>query len=473
MTPSTRTLCTITAGEALAAFRAGTLSPVALMEATLARIDAVNPKLNAFTAVHAERALAQARAAAAAYADGTARPLEGIPVAIKDFHAVAGERTTFGSKAFAEHRPDRSAPTVARLLDAGAIMHARTTTPEFAYAPTTASPLWGITRNPWSLEHAPGGSSGGAGAALAAGMTMLADGTDAGGSVRIPAAACHVVGYKPPFGRNPLDRDHPIESLLHYGPMTRSVGDAALMQNVMSGVHGDDMCSLRERVVLSESFPPVAGWTVAVSMDLGMFEIDPEVARNTEAAVEVFRRLGCTVREVTPDWGGFDLPHPYLRYWEGMAASSLGGMLDEWRDAMDPYMVRIIENGLSHSAETMYRCAVVRGAMYRSLAPILESCDVLVCPALAVPTVAAEHDCGAEDFRVNGKPVHAYLGWNLCYPFNMVSQCPVIAVPSGLTQAGLPTGIQIVGRTYDDASVFQAAAAYEAASPWREVFPPL
>ena len=473
MTLSTRALCTITAGEALAAFRAGTLSPVALMEATLARIDAVNPKLNAFTAVHAERALDQARAAAAAYADGTARPLEGLPVAIKDFHAVAGERTTFGSKAFAEHRPDRTAPTVARLLDAGAIMHARTTTPEFAYAPTTASPLWGITRNPWSLEHAPGGSSGGAGAALAAGMTVLADGTDAGGSVRIPAAACHVVGYKPPFGRNPLDRDHPIESLLHYGPMTRSVGDAALMQNVMSGVHGDDMCSLRERIVLPESFPPIAGWTVAVSMDLGMFEIDPEVARNTQAAVEVFRRLGCTVREVTPEWGGLDLPHPYLRYWEGMAASSLGGMLDEWREAMDPYMVRIIENGLSHSAETMYRCAVVRGAMYRSLAPILESCDVLVCPALAVPTVAAEHDCGAEDFRVNGRPVHAYLGWNLCYPFNMVSQCPVIAVPSGLTEAGLPTGIQIVGRTYDDAGVFRAAAAYEAASPWREVLPPL
>lgn len=473
MALSARELCTLTATEAVAAFRAGTLSPVALMEATLARIEAVNPRLNAFTEIWPERALDRARAAEAAYASGTARPLEGIPTAIKDFHAVAGERTTLGSRAFAENRPERSAPTVARLLDAGAIMHARTTTPEFAYAPITASPLWGVTRNPWSLEHAPGGSSGGAGAALAAGMTVLADGTDAGGSVRIPAAACHVVGYKAPFGRNPLDLDHPIESLLHYGPMTRSVGDAALMQNVMSGAHPDDMCSLRERVALPGSFPPIEGWTVAFSMDLGLFEIDPEVARNTHAAVDVFRRLGCTVREVTPDWGGFDLPHPYLRYWEGMAAASLGGLLDEWRDGMDPYMVRIIENGLSHSAETLYRCNVVRGAMYRSLAPILESCDVLVCPALAVPTVGAEHDCGAGDFRVNGKPVHAYLGWNLCYPFNMVSQCPVIAVPSGLSDAGLPTGLQIVGRTYDDMSVFRAAAAYEAANPWRQVLPPL
>ena len=277
----------MTATEAVAAFKAGTLSPVALMEATLARIDAVNPVLNAFTEIHSERALDQACAAEDAYRRGTARPLEGIPVAIKDFHPVAGELTTFGSKVFADNRPTHTAPSVARLLDAGAIMHARTTTPEFAYAPITASPLWGVTRNPWSLDHAPGGSSGGAGAALAAGMTMLADGTDAGGSVRIPAAACHVVGYKPPFGRNPLDRDHPIESLLHYGPMARSVGDAALMQNVMSGAHGDDMCSLREGVELPESYPPIAGWTIGFSMDLGMFEIDPEVARNTHAAVEV------------------------------------------------------------------------------------------------------------------------------------------------------------------------------------------
>ena len=343
----------MTATEAVAAFKAGTLSPVALMEATLARIDAVNPVLNAFTEIHSKRAFDQARAAEDAYRRGSARPLEGIPVAIKDFHPVAGELTTFGSKAFADNRPTHTAPTVARLLDAGAIMHARTTTPEFAYAPITASPLWGVTRNPWSLDHAPGGSSGGAGAALAAGMTMLADGTDAGGSVRIPAAACHVVGYKPPFGRNPLDRDHPIESLLHYGPMARSVGDAALMQNVMSGAHGDDMCSLREGVELPASYPPIAGWTIGFSMDLGMFEIDPEVARNTHAAVEVFRRLGCTIREVQPDWSGFDLPHPYLRYWEGMAAASLGGMLDEWRDEMDPYMVRIIENGRAHSAETL------------------------------------------------------------------------------------------------------------------------
>ena len=229
-------LCMMTAGEALAAFRARRLSPVELMQAVIARVEQVNPTLNAFTYTFFERALEQARRAEAKYlkSDGRPRPLEGIPVAIKDLHAVKGEITTFGSKAFADNRPDHTAPTVARLLRAGAILHARTTTPE-SPSGTTYSALWGVTRNPWNTAYSPGGSSGGAGAALASGMTMLADGTDAGGSIRIPASACGLIGYKPPFGRNPLDREFPRETILQFGPLTRAVGDAALMQNVMSG----------------------------------------------------------------------------------------------------------------------------------------------------------------------------------------------------------------------------------------------
>ena len=468
MALSARELCTLTATEAIAAFKAGTLSPVALMEATLARIEAVNPALNAFTEVHAERALDQARAAEAAYARGEARPLEGIPVAIKDFHPVADELTTFGSKAFADHRPERSAPTVARLLDAGGIMHARTTTPEFAYAPITASPLWGVTRNPWSLEHAPGGSSGG----RRRGARRRHDG--AGGWHRCGRLRPHP-GRRLPYRRiqaavraQPAGpgSSHRIAAPLRADDAERR-RRRSLMQNVMSGAHGDDMCSLKERIVLPESYPPIEGWTVGFSMDLGMFEIDPEVARNTEAAVEVFRRLGCTIREVTPDWAGFDLPHPYLRYWEGMAASSLGG----------PHGRRVARrDGPLHGRHHRERPRPLGG----DALPLQHRAGRDVPLAGADPggmqragsaqrspcrRWRAEHDCGAEDFRVNGKPVHAYLGWNLCYPFNMVSQCPVIAVPSGLSSDGLPTGIQIVGRTYDDLSVFQAAAAYEAANP--------
>ena len=466
-------LCYLSAGEALARFRAKTLSPVELMQAVVARAEAVNPKLNAFTYTFFERALEQAQEAEKKYTEGTARALEGLPLAIKDFHAVAGEITTLGSKIFEHNRPERTAPTVARLLDAGAIMHCRTTTPEFAHSPATHSPLWGVTRNPWNLDYTPGGSSGGAGAALAAGMTFLADGTDAGGSVRIPASASGIVGYKPPFGRNPLDRDHPLESLLHYGPMTRSVGDAALMQNVMSGAHPDDICSLREELKIPKNLDGIKGWKIALSMDLGFFEVAPEVREKTLVAAEAFRDLGCTVEDVALDWS-YDIHDPYLAYWEGMAATTLAQYLPEWRERMDPYMAGIVENGAGHTAATQFQCNLVRGEMYQALAPILDAYDVLICPALAVPSVKAEHDLADPDFEINGKPTEAYLGWNMCYPFNMVSQCPVISVPNGFCpETGVPIGLQIAARSFDDLRVFRAAAAFAAARPWKDARPEL
>ena len=206
-------LCYMTASEALEGFKAKTLSPVDLMKAVIARSNAVNPKVNAYTYTFYERALDQAKEAERKYGAGDeTRPLEGVPIVIKDFHPVAGEITTFGSRRFADHVPGKSAPTVARLLDAGAIMHARTTTPEMAYAPYSRSDLWGVTRNPWNLDFITGGSSGGAGAAVASGMTTLADGTDGGGSIRIPAGACGLFGYTPPFGRTPPAAAHPRES---------------------------------------------------------------------------------------------------------------------------------------------------------------------------------------------------------------------------------------------------------------------
>ena len=466
---SEQDLCYLSAGEALARFHAKTLSPVELMQAVVARCEAVNPQLNAFTYTFYERALEQARDAEVRYAKGKARALEGLPLGVKDFHAVSGEITTLGSKIFEHNRPERTAPTVACLLDAGAIMHCRTTTPEFAHAPVTHSPLWGVTRNPWNLDYTPGGSSGGAGAALAAGMTFLADGTDAGGSVRMPASACGIVGYKPPFGRNPLDLDHPLESLLHYGPMARTVGDAALMQNVMSGAHPDDICSLREDLFIPKTLDDIKGWKIALSIDLGFFEIAPEVRDKTLEAAELFRVMGCQVEEVALGWS-YDIHDPYLQYWEGMAATTLAQYLPEWRDQMDPYMAGIVENGAGHTAATQYKCNLVRGQMYQALAPILDSYDVMICPALSVPSVKAEHNLADPGFEVNGKPTEAYLGWNLCYPFNMVSQCPVISVPNGFCPGtGVPIGLQIAARSYDDLRVFRAAAAFEKLGNWMKM----
>ena len=465
-------LCHMSATEALAHFRARTLSPLELLDALIARSEAVNPELNALTYSFYERARGQAKKAEARYRspDGRPRALEGIAVAIKDFHPVKGEITTFGSKIFENHRPDYTAPTVDRLLKAGAIMHQRTTSPEFAYSGATHSPLWGITPNPWNREYTSGGSSGGAAAAVAAGMTTIADGTDGGGSIRIPASACGIVGYKPPFGRNPLDRDHPLETILHYGPMTRSVADAALMQNVMSGLHPEDICTLPNRLRLPEDFAGIEGWKIAYSPDLGYVEIDPEVRRNTEAAVARFESLGCTVETVALDWN-WGVLDCWMTWWEGLFAAVAGDFLPRWRYEMDPYVVRLLDNGLGHSAARLYGCNIFRGEMWRALQPILKRYDVLLCPTLAVPAVKADHDDADPDFRINGKPIQAYVGWVLTHGFNLVSQCPVMSVPTGHAANGVPTGMQIVARPFDDRRVFQAASAFEAAAPWRDKRP--
>ncbi|MGD0076835.1 MAG: amidase [Candidatus Binataceae bacterium] len=465
-------LCYMTATEALAQFKLKKLSPVELLKALIARSQAVNPKINAFTYTFYDRALDQAKKAEARYSKGRPRLLEGIPIAIKDFHVVKGEITTLGSKTLKDFRPHNTAPTIERLFAAGCIMHCRTTTPEFAHAGTTHSPLWGITRNPWNLDYGPGGSSGGAGAALSAGMTTIADGTDGGGSIRIPSSANGIFGYKPPFGRNPLDREHPLETLVHYGPMARSVADAALMQNVMSGPHPADMCTVREKVVIPETLEGIKGWKVALSMDLGYYEVDSEVQKNTREAAKVFKSLGCKVEEVNVGWN-YGTLDAWNTYWEGLFAALCGDLLPRWQYEMDPFVVKLLERGMRVSAVRFYRCTQVRAEMYTKLAPILDQYNILICPTLAVPAVKADHKNDDPDFTINGKKISAYIQWAMTYPFNLVSQCPVASIPSGFASSGVPTGLQIVAKTFDDLSVFRAAAAFEAAKPWRAQRPQL
>ncbi len=468
-------LCYMTASEAIEGFEAGQLSPVELVDAVIARSEAVNPQVNAYTYTFYDRAREQAKRAEALYAGtGAARPLEGVPIVIKDYHDVKGEITTKGSKIFADHVPERSAPTVERLLEAGAIMIARTTTPEMAYAPMTRSALWGITRNPWNLDYSPGGSSGGSAAAVAAGMTTLADGTDGGGSIRIPGSCSGIFGYKPPFGRNPIDRAAPRESLIHYGPMTRSVADAALMQNVTAGPHLDDICSIKPKLTLPETFEAIRGWKIAFSMDLGYFEVDEEVQANTRRALDAFRELGCTVEEVKIDWD-FACLDAWHTLWEGAFWALAGDLYPRWKFEMDGFVRDILERGSQHSAARYYRCQLVRGRMYETLGPILRDYNVLLCPTTAAPGIPADHDVTRTDFRINGKPLTTsnrpgdiYVQWQLCYPFNLLPECPAATVPSGFAASGVPTGLQIVGATYDDLSVFRAAAAYETVRPWRQ-----
>jgi len=462
-----REICYLPAVRAIGLFKARELSPVELMQAMIARAEAVEPVINAFPITFFERALDQARAAEAKYmkTDGRLRPLEGLAVAIKDETAIKGEFTANGSLILRDRRDSFDSPAVERLRRAGAIFHARSAAPEFSCAAVCHSRLRGVTRNPWNPAYTPGGSSGGAAASLAAGSTTLANGSDIGGSIRIPASACGVVGFKPPYGRNPDDVPFNLDSYNHSGPMARTVADCRLMQNVLAGPHPKDIATLRPKLRIPEQLGNIKGWRIAVSMDLGYFEIDPEVVRNTEAALDVFRDLGATVEPVDLGWTLATLTAA-LNHLGHVFGAFVGQYLHRHRHELTDYARGFAELGEKTTAADFMAAMDHAGRMYETLGPILEKHRLLICPTLAVPAVAAEHQPFDPDFRVNGVKVDAKLQWCLTYPFNMLSRCPVMSVPSGLADSGVPTGIQLVGRSFDDVSVFRAAAAFEQARPW-------
>ncbi|MGE0212133.1 MAG: amidase [Parvibaculaceae bacterium] len=456
-------LCYLPAAEALKRFRAKTLSPVELMRAVIARAEATQKKTRAFTYTHFDEAMDLARKAEAKYARGARTgALEGLPVAIKDESYIAGKPTSNGSLILKDFVAEATSPINERILRAGGIVHARTATPEFSCAGYTWSRLWGVTRNPWNTRYTPGGSSGGAGAALAAGTCALATGSDIGGSIRIPASASGVVGFKPPYGRNPDDPPFNLDFYCHTGPMARGVADTILLQNVMCGPSPLDIASLRPKLTLPMDYKPIKGWKIAFSLDLGGFEIDREVRRNTLAALDVFRSLGAEVTEVNLGWGP-EVLKAGLTYLDHLFGAYVSKLLKTHGRNMTTYARAFAKRGSNSTAVDFIRTYEVANAMYATLGPLLEKHNVLVCPTLAIPAVKADHDQSKDKVAVNGKSVHPTLGWALTVPFNTLSRCPVLAVPSGRAKNGVPTGIQIVGRSYSDAVVFQAGMAYEAA----------
>ena len=461
-------LCYLSGITALERFAARSLSPVELVAAQIERIEALEPKINAFTYTFFECALEQARAAEQRYSgQGRCRRLEGLPIAIKDFHDVKGEITTYGSRLFAEHRPKKSLAYVERLLRAGAIMIGRTTTPEFALLGVTHSDLWGVTRNPWNLEMSPGGSSGGAGAALAAGMTTLADGSDIAGSIRVPAAFCGVFGIKPSHGRVPSGGVLGLESFLAYGPLTRTVAESALMVNVMSGRHRDDPASVPGRLRLPLEPADIKGWKIALSMDLGYFEIDKEMVANTLSAVDALREAGATVEEVEISWDevfqaaaghfylffGYDQPNPLSPEEQAL----LSPPAREFPD----YMRRLPRKAFEESER-------YRAKMYEDLAHVFRRYRLLLTPSTAVAALPADLAVEGSQMTVNGKPIDPVWEWILSFPFNMTGHLPSANVPSGFSSSGVPTGLQVVGRPYDEASVFRLSAALERVKPWMD-----
>ncbi len=461
-------LCYLSATEALRRFRARTLSPVELMRATIARAEVVEGTINAFTYRHFDEAMDLARKAEAKYMKTGARigALEGLPVGIKDESYIKGKPTSMGSLVYKDFVADKTSVNNERILRAGGIVHARTATPEFSCAGYTNSRLWGVTRNPWNPQFTPGGSSGGTAASLAAGTSAVATGSDIGGSIRIPATTCGLVGYKPPYGRNPDDPPFNLDFYCHTGPLARSVADAILLQNVMCGPHPTDVATLRPKLRLPTDYKPIKGWKVAYSMDLGFYEVDPEVRRNTLAALDVFRSLGATVEEVDLGWTE-DVLKAGLTYLEHLFGASIAVILKEHGDKLTTYARAFAEKGRTSRATDFLWTLQVANDMYRSFGPMMEKHDVFVCPTSALPAVKADFDQSRDEVRINGKVVNAMLGWVMTVPFNTLSRCPVVSVPSGRASNGVPTGIQIVGRTYRDQDVMRAAMAYEAAAgPW-------
>jgi len=449
----------LTAAAMAAGYRDGSLSPRAVMDWTLERCQAAQGVLNCFAEIYADDGSAAAEAAERQLrAGGDLPPLLGVPVAIKDLTPIAGKRTTCGSVVFAEHIADRDAVIVERLRAAGAILVAKTTTPEFAYSSVTKSPLFGITRNPWNAGRTPGGSSGGSGAAVAAGCVPLAEGSDMGGSIRIPAAFCGLVGLKPSFGRIPFEYlPSQLETLSHLGPLARSVADAALFLEVCQGPDERDISSLPGRATLDGLDRGVAGMRLALSPDLGFYAIEESVAGNLEAAARRLSAAGATVETVDLRLSR-DLVEAWTDLWGAFMEAFFGRYLEGYRDGMDPAVVDLIERGRGLSGPRLKEIELLRCSLWKTLSAVLADHDALLCPTCSAPAPPAEGD--ETDFdRLD--EAGRYLGLDLTAIFNLVSACPAISIPSGLSPGGLPTALQAVGRRFREADVLRIAWTLE------------
>ncbi len=460
-------LAYLPATTALQLFAKKKLSPVELMQAVITRAGTVNKKINAFTYTHFDEALALARKAEAKYAKGhRTGALEGLPVGIKDESYIKGKPTSNGSLIMKDYVGEFTSPMNERILAAGGIVHARTATPEFSCAGYTWSRLWGVTRNPWNPRYTPGGSSGGSAASLAAGTSAICTGSDIGGSIRIPASTCGLVGFKPPYGRNPDDSPFNLDFYCHTGPLARTVADAILLQNVMAGPHPLDISTLSPKLTLPTKYRSIKGWKIAYSLDLSSYEVDTEVRRNTLAALDVFRSLGATVEEVDLGWTPAALDAA-LAYLEHLFGASLSRTLKKHRKDLTTYARAFAEKGAKSKATDFVASLEMANRMYATFGPLMQHYNLFICPTTALPAVKADFDQSKDEVKINRKPVDPMLGWVMTSPFNTLSRCPVLTMPSGRSRTGVPTGIQLVGRTYCDEDVFRAGMAYEkAAGAW-------
>ncbi|MGW0999685.1 amidase [Streptomyces sp. NPDC002523] len=471
-------LCRMPVTELAHRIRTSQVSPLEAVDAVLDRVADVDPALNAYCTLVPDRARARARALGERLAHGEdPGVLAGVPLGVKDLISTRGIRTTSASPAYEDFVPDEDDIVVERAVAAGAVVVGKTNTSEFGYSATGHNPLFPTTRNPWNTTLTPGGSSAGSAAAVAAGLAPVALGSDGGGSVRVPAAHCGLVGFKAAMGRVPVwpgcrDERQPgvsgWESLEHIGPLTRTVADAALMLSVLAGPDARDRHSIPCGDVDWRSAtrePDITGLRVAYSADLGYLAVDPQVREVVGAAVAVLEKeLGCHVEQVTPGWSD-----PAERFTALIVAETdLTGMrrlIDTHGGRMSPHLVTLMRQ--SWTAEQFTDANIARKAIVNKMARLMSNYDLFVTPTTAVPPFAVDIQ-GPE--RIDGRMVShtAWTGFTLAA--NLTGQ-PSVSVPAGWTSDGLPVGLQITGRHLADAEVLRAAASFERAAPWAHRWP--
>ena len=452
----------LTASEMSALFASRDLSPVEVTEACLGRIAALDAEVNAFCYIDAETSTAMAEQSEARWLAGEPlSPLDGVPVAVKDLLVTRGWPTRRGSLTVDPNAYiDTDAPSVARLKEAGAVLIGKTTTPEFGWKGSTDSPLTGITRNPWNPAKTPGGSSGGSAAALAARFCPLALGTDGGGSIRIPASFTNTYGLKPSFGRVPAYPLSPFGTLAHVGPMSRTVLDSAMLLNVIARPDPRDWYALpyEPRDYAAGLDAPLKGRRVAFSPRLGFVErILPEVEKLAVSAIKRFEDMGAHVEVVDPPGG--DPGATFRTLWWSGAAAALGGLPAEQKAKLDPGLRQMTEEGMAIGKQDYLAAMLARGVYGSGLRQFMEKFDFIVTPQLATTAF----DVG--QLSPLGDDGRAWMAWTpYTVPFNLTQQ-PAASVPCGFASNGLPVGLQIVGKMFDDAGVLAASYAYEMADP--------
>lgn len=467
-------LCFAQASELVSLYRRRKVSPLEVVRAVLTRIERVNPPLMAYCTVAGEQAVTAARRATATLGKkgATLGALHGVPVSIKDLTPTKGIRTTWGSKIYEDHVPEADGLVVERLKAAGAIVIGKTNTPEFGAGANTFNAVFGPSRNPWNPNLTCGGSTGGGGIALATGLGPLAQGSDLGGSLRLPAAFCGVVGFRTSPGCVPVwPNANAWDSLSVQGPMARTVGDTALMLSVMTGADPRVPISypVDARALLAAvKRPSVKGLRIAWGGDLGITPLDHEVRRVTEATLGVFRKLGARVEAAHPDFGEVG---EIVRTTRGLSmVIRQEDNLAKWKPVMQENLVRNTEQGLALTASEIARGERLRTELFHRVRRFMERYDLILTPTAAVPPFPVEMRSGPEE--INGVRMTHYIQWALLtYAFTVVN-APAISVPCGFTRDGLPVGLQIAGRWRDEAGVLRAAAAFEQAAPWAHRRPP-